>query len=205
MKSLRAPLVLFALPAALVALWPAGRGLLVLDRVAFADGQPWRLWTGHWVHFSASHLCWNLAALVIAGAWLERGRPGRLWRHALFAAPFIGLAVLAFEPGLGVYGGLSGLATGVVVLLALQQLGTPGAPRLLWTAVLALVAAKSTHDLVAADALFARYDLPGVRTSSTAHAAGALAAGVQAALGRLRVGRLSTPASRRQRSPDPAG
>lgn len=204
-RAVRAPLLLFALPAALVALWPGARELLVLDRTALAGGQLWRLWTGHWVHFSGSHLLWNLAVLVVAGAWLERVRPGRLWRHGLFAAPCIGLAVLACEPGLHLYGGLSGLATGVVVLLALHQLRTPDAPRLLWAVVFALVAAKSVYDLASPDALFTRYDLPGVRTASTAHAAGALAAGLHAALSRWRVDRLSTPAARRQRSPDPAG
>jgi rhomboid family GlyGly-CTERM serine protease len=176
MKFPRSPLLLFALPAALLALRPAGGDLLVLNRDAVADGELWRLWSGHWVHFSTSHLAWNLLVLLLAGSWLEHIQPGRLWRHVVVAAPFISLSVLVFEPGLRVYGGLSGLSTGVVVLLALHHLRAPGASRLLWTAVLALVAVKSVHDLAHADALFARYDLPGVRTAATAHAAGALSA-----------------------------
>jgi rhomboid family GlyGly-CTERM serine protease len=202
MKTLRVPLLLFALPAAFVALWPSVGERLVLDRAALIErGEIWRLWTGHWVHFSTSHLLWNLAVLFAAGAWLERVRPGLLWRHAVFAAPLIGLTVLVCEPRLLAYGGLSGLATGVVVLLALHQLRTRGAPRLLWGAVLALVAVKSAHDLASPDALFARYDLPTVRPSSTAHAAGAVAAVLHYSLARWReCGRFPTVGAFRGRS-----
>ncbi len=185
MKTLRAPLLLFALPALLLAFAPARQGLFLLDRSATA-GEPWRLWSGHWVHFSASHLGWNLAVLLAAGAGLERVRPGLLWRHTLLAAPLLSLALLIFEPGLQTYGGLSGLATGVVVLLGLHQLRTPGATRLLWAGVLALVAVKTTHDATHADPLLVRYDAAGVRSSVTAHAAGAIIAVLYYMAGRLR-------------------
>lgn len=176
MKAFHAPLLLFALPAILVAFAPARHDLLLLDRIALDAGEVWCLWTGHWVHFSTSHLLWNLAVLVSAGAWLEHVRPGLLLRHTILAAPFIGVAVLTFEPALQTYGGLSGLATGVVVLLCLHQLRSPDPLRGLWIGVLALVAAKSASDVASSTAWFAHYATPGIRTSSTAHAAGALAA-----------------------------
>ena len=190
MKTLRAPLLLFLLPAVLVAFAPARHGPLLLDRTALEAGEVWRLWSGHWVHFSASHLLWNLAVLLAAGAWLERVRPGLLLRHTLVAAPLISLAILAAEPGLQTYGGLSGLATGVVVLLGLHQLRTPGTPRALWIGVLALVALKSASDFASPTAWFAHYAAPGIRTSSTAHAAGALVALVHFGASHLRPGQL---------------
>jgi rhomboid family GlyGly-CTERM serine protease len=193
MKSLRAPLLLFVLPAVLVALVPMSHRLLVLDRHALAAGEIWRLWTGHWVHFSASHLGWNLAVLVAAGTWLERLHPGRLFRHTLVAAPLIGSAVLAGEPGLDFYGGLSGLATGVVVLLALPQVRTSGAGRWLWAGVLALVALKLVRDQVAPAALFADLGTSGARASTTAHAAGAVAALLHHALNRWQEWRQGAP------------
>ena len=193
MKLLRLPLLLFAVPAMLVALASASPGWLVLDRDALADGELWRLWTGHWVHFSASHLLWNLAVLVTAGTWLERVRPGALIRHALVAPPLIGLAILAGEPGLQTYGGLSALATGTVVLLALQQWRTPGANRWFWAGVLALVALKCVGDLLHLGPGFARYDEATVRTSTTAHAAGAIAAALQFAAGQWRKWRRGAP------------
>lgn len=186
MKLLRVPLLFFAMPAVLVALASASPGWLVLDRDALAAGQIWRLWTGHWVHFSVSHLLWNLAVLLAAGTWLERVRPGTLLKFALVAPPLIGFAILATEPGLKTYGGLSALATGAVVLLGLHQLRTPDAPRLLWSGVLALVALKCGGDLLHLGPGFARYDEAAVRTSTTAHAAGAIAAALQFAAGRWR-------------------
>lgn len=185
MKALRIPLLLFALPAVLLALAPDSSGLFLLDRAALDAGEVWRLWSGHWAHFSNSHLGWNLTVLLAAGAWLEWLRPGLLLRHTLIATPFIGLAVLVLEPGLTAYGGLSGLATGVVTLLALHQLRTPGRPRLLWAGMLVLVALKAFRDLGQPDALLVGYGAPDVRTSAVAHAAGAVAAGLHRGLGRL--------------------
>lgn len=176
MKTLRIPLLLFALPAALVAFASGQPDRLWLERTALGHGELWRLWTAHWVHFSPSHLGWNLAVLLAAGAWLERRHPGWLLWHTLVAAPLISLALLVIEPAMHAYGGLSALATSVVTLLALAQLADRRADRPLWTALLLLVAGKILLDAGHASALFARFDAPAVRPSVFAHAAGAVAA-----------------------------
>ncbi len=188
MKTLRAPLLLFALPAVLVAFAATRHGELLLARDALADGELWRLWTGHWVHLSASHLLWNLGVLVIAGAGLDRLRPGLLWRHTLIVAPFLSCAILVLEPGLQSYGGLSGLATSVVVMLALENFRASGPARWLWGGALALVAAKITTEALGNTTGFTRYDSTAVRTAWSAHAAGALAAVIHQGLMRLRGG-----------------
>ncbi len=175
MKTLRTPLLLFVLPA-LLAFGGGWSGNLWLERAPLGQGELWRLWTAHWVHFSPSHLGWNLAALAATGAWLERARPGWLWRHTLAAAPLISLILLAVEPAMRVYGGLSALATSVVTLLALVQLQERRADRPLWITLLLLVAGKIIYDAGHATALFSRFDLPGVRPSVFAHAAGAAVA-----------------------------
>lgn len=173
MKALRTPLLVFAFPAALAGLAPAA---CLYDRAAILHGEWWRLWTGHWVHFSASHLAWNLVVLLVAGIWLERLRPGLLARYVLVAAPLLSLGLLVFAPDMAVYGGLSGLATGVVVLLALAQLGTQRAERTWWFAVLALTAGKIAVDAFAPAPLFSRFDSDTVQVSALAHALGALLA-----------------------------
>jgi rhomboid family GlyGly-CTERM serine protease len=175
-KLVRAPLLLFVLPAVMVAFATARHGQLVLARNAVAEGEIWRLWSGHWVHFSASHLLWNLAVLLPVGMWLERLRPGLLWRHVLVATPLVSCAILTLEPDLQTYGGLSALATSVVVLLALRQCRAARAGRWLWISVLALVAAKILAEARFGGAGFARYESASVRTAWSAHAAGALAA-----------------------------
>lgn len=173
MKTLRTPLALFALPAALAALAPAA---CAYDRTAILRGEWWRLVTGHWVHFSASHAAWNILALLVAGAWLERARPGALVRYTLVAAPVIGLGLLAVAPTMACYGGLSGLAVGSAVLLALTQLSAAPAARAWWGAALALIAAKLAWETVSGAALFSDFGSSSIRPSVESHLLGAATA-----------------------------
>jgi rhomboid family GlyGly-CTERM serine protease len=173
MKAFRTASLLFALPAAFAGLAPAA---CLYDRIVILQGEWWRLLTGHWVHFSTSHLWWNLTVLLTAGTWLERLRPGLLVPYALVGAPVAGLGLLAFAPGMGVYGGLSGLATGVVALLALVQLRTQRTERVWWLAVLALTAGKVALDAFAPTPLFSRFGSDPVQVSALAHVLGALLA-----------------------------
>ena len=173
MKTVRPPLLLFAVPAVLITLLPATHGALLYDRSAILRGEWWRLWTGHWVHFSASHLFWNLLVALAAGTWLESLQPGRLWRYLLVAAPMVSGMLLGWEPAMQTYGGLSGLATGGVVLLALEQISGRDAGRHWWWGLLVLIAAKIAFEIGAPAALFSRFADATLRPSAWAHAAGA--------------------------------
>lgn len=214
MKSLRLPFLLFVLPATLVALLTDAPAALVLTRADLAAGDWWRLWTGHWVHFSLSHLAWNLAVILVAGAWLERVQPGRLLGFTFVAAPLISAAVLTCEPHLATYGGLSGLATGIAVLLALTELERSRRDAAFWSVFLLLVAAKSFFDTTPVMPLFSRFSTPGVQASTAAHLAGLAAALLWRApaciVAILRRGRLiasrrkSTPPDRHCLPPAPA-
>ncbi len=117
MKSVRPVLLLAVVPAILLQLAPATHSALLYDRAAILRGEWWRLWTGHWVHFTASHLIWNLLVLAGAGWWLERVRPGSLLRYLAVAAPVLGLSFLAGAPDMSTYGGLSGLGLFPLALL----------------------------------------------------------------------------------------
>lgn len=172
MKSLRPVLLLYALPALLVALLPAAAATLLYDRDAVWRGELWRLWTGHWVHFSASHLGWNLLVLLAAGTWLEILRPGLLLRYTLFAAPGLSLGFVALAPAMQGYGGLSGLATGAVTLLALVQFTRDRGDRARGLAILLLVAGKIILEAGRDRALFSNFS-PLIHASALAHAAGA--------------------------------
>lgn len=172
MRSFRIVFLLFALPATLLWLAPGIHDALFYQRAAVSHGDWWRLWTGHWVHFSFSHLGWNLLVLLAAGCWLEYLQPGRLLRYTLVAAPLISLVLLEGEPAMETYGGLSGLATGVVVLLALAQLTRQRSDLVWWCAVLLLVAAKTAFDAVTTQPLFSQFEGMTVRSSVWAHAAG---------------------------------
>jgi rhomboid family GlyGly-CTERM serine protease len=204
MKSFRPVLLLVVGPAVLLQLAPATHGALLYDRTALLHGEWWRLWTGHWVHFSVSHLAWNLAVLLAAGAWLEHLQPGRLLRYLLVAAPVLSGIFLIGEPAMQVYGGLSGLATGVVVLLALGQFVRDGRNRAWWGAALALLALKLGFDATHATPLFSRFGTTAVRSSALAHAGGAVTAVVAVFLSRPAGFRFPLSQTARPVSPPPA-
>jgi rhomboid family GlyGly-CTERM serine protease len=166
--------------------WPRLADLLLYTRADIFAGQVWRMWTGHLVHFNANHLLWDLAVFLPAGVWLERTTPSLArWFYAL--APLaISALLLTLEPTLSYYAGLSGLATGVLVLLALVQLRRDTAgPRWSWAGVLLLVAAKVVVELRAHAPLVVRFD-PGVRTVPLAHIGGIACALIAALLVALR-------------------
>ena len=106
--------------AAYLLLGPAPAGLM-LERQAVANGEIWRLLTGHLVHADNAHLSWNLGAfLVLSGLYELQERPGPGRYFGLLAAS--ALAVDAWfwwlQPGLPVYCGLSGVLNSFFAVLA---------------------------------------------------------------------------------------
>lgn len=159
------------------ALDPTDSSALLYVRERLLAGEVWRLWTAHLAHFGFSHLGWNLFVLLPIGAWAERIAPGRTRLFYALAPAFIGLALLAGDPSLHRYGGLSGLAAGLVVLLALAQFsGKPGCDRWLGWTLLGAVTLKIAVELVTGHAAFANLPTGEVRPVPLAHLAGALAA-----------------------------
>ena len=174
-----------ALAAGLALLVFTSRSLearMVFERTRILQGEAWRLWTGNWVHFSPSHLLWNLAVLIPAGAWAEQLAPDRTRRFFLFAPFIIGGTLLLVDPSLARYGGLSGLAAGLLVLLALEQISHGSPDRWFWWAVLALLGLKVAVEFSAGRTLLARFSDPALHPAPLAHVAGIFAA----MLGRFR-------------------
>ncbi|MEP6503514.1 MAG: hypothetical protein ABJD97_09300 [Betaproteobacteria bacterium] len=89
---------------------------------ALALGEPWRLWTSVWVHWSGAHLGVNLAGAAVVGFLGWRARAGVATTLAWFVAwPLTQLAMaaggVALFAAMPHYGGLSGvLHAGVIVL-----------------------------------------------------------------------------------------
>jgi rhomboid family GlyGly-CTERM serine protease len=151
---------------------PSFADALIYDRAAVLRGQVWRLWTGHGVHFSLAHLLWNLALFGFVGSWLERVAPAATrWFYLVMPALIAGL-LLVLDPSLSRYAGLSGLGAGLTVLLALRQWRLPTESRIIWTAVLGLVALKVAIEWVTGVPLLTE----GIRSVPLAHAAGILGA-----------------------------
>ena len=161
-----------ALLAVVVYFWPRGTELLVYDRTALHVGQIWRLWTGHLTHVNLGHLVWNLAVFLPAGVWLERLHPALTRWFYFGAALAISILLYLVESTLLRYSGLSGIATGQLVLLAMLQLKRgSGEPPWFWIAVLLLVATKIAIEAASSTPIFV--DLSnGVRNVPLAHIGG---------------------------------
>jgi rhomboid family GlyGly-CTERM serine protease len=175
----RIPWVTAVVTVLAVAAWmtPALSETWVYDRNAILRGQIWRLWTGNLVHFSISHLAWNLLVVVLTGVWIEWAgfRGGRrLW---LIAPPCVGLALLVGEPSLIRYGGLSGLAVAAVTFACLSEWREEGSQKLIWSAMLSLVGVKIGWEFYSGESIFAHFAGVNVRVEPLSHLAGVVAAG----------------------------
>jgi len=177
--------------AALLALLsPAVSNWLIYDRLLLFRGQVWRAWTGHIVHFGSSHLLWDVVVFLPAGCWLEYRWPSMARWFYLVCPLGISGALLLLEPTLQRYAGLSGLATGTLVLLAALQLQrTKEEPAWFWICVLALVGAKIGTELFTGAPLMVT-DFVGIRSVPLAHIGGAGCGLIFWLLGRVRPGRL---------------
>ena len=98
-----------------------GREGLKYDRLEIADGDWWRLVTGHFVHLGTTHLVLNLAGLVLV--WLLVGRYFRAarWLAVLVIALAVTTAAFWFiDRNLLWYVGLSGVLHGLLVAGAIE-------------------------------------------------------------------------------------
>lgn len=175
---LRLPVLTLSLigSALLVYRLPHLGALLVYDRQAILAGEWWRLGSAPLVHFSASHLGWNILVLGTAGWVIEAGEYGHFWLVCALAALIPGTVYILSTPELAVYGGLSGLATGAVAYLCLGNLFSKGRNRMLWMVILVLMVGKIIGEAGLHDPFFARAEGVPFRALSLVHVAGMLGA-----------------------------
>ena len=163
--------VLISVAALIISAYAHLADALFYQRSLIFSGQVWRTWTGHIVHFGPTHLAWDLAVFLPAGCWLENLRPRCARWLYLFCPVIISLLLLAFDPTLERYAGLSGLAMGTLVLLALVQLTNKNESRWLWSGVLLLAAAKIVIELRQGAPLLVS-DFANIRNVPLAHIGG---------------------------------
>lgn len=132
----------------LIYLLPWAAEHLIYDRPAILSGEVWRLVTGHWIHYSDSHLAYNLTALAIIGAIIELRESHHFFLVCVLSALMIGIALLIFRPDLHYYAGASGVVTASLVYGALSGLSVSGSWRAVCLMVLVLLVGKITLELV---------------------------------------------------------
>ncbi len=163
---------------------------LEYDRLAIAEGELWRLWTGHLVHFTVGQAAWDGLAFLVPALWLlGRGARNAVAAALLLAAPAVSLTLFLQVPDMAVYRGVSALAVALwVFALAHAWRAYPALRLSLCFAALLLLAKLAAEPFGG----FAVADLPeGVAVAWQAHWAGV-------ALGTL--GILAFPSVKREAS-----
>lgn len=168
--------LLLCAAAAIVFLVPALQSALIYDRAAIADGAWWRLVTGNLVHYSLSHLLFDVAAVLIAGAFIEargyRGYPGLCF----LVAAATGIVLYVGVPQMAYYGGLSAVATASVVYLCLHGLREERAWRRLCLGVLAVMIGKIGIELAFGTSVMVYLSAQSFTPMPISHAVGAASA-----------------------------
>ncbi|MES3022922.1 MAG: rhombosortase [Pseudomonadota bacterium] len=155
---------------------------LAYKRTAILDGQWWRLWSAHVVHFSPRHALVDGAVLALLGMVLEPRLGSRRLALALLAgSPLIGLALVVLVPDMEHYRGASGLGMLLTVAAgALLWQHESGLRQ--WLALLGLaLLAKTGADLFGAGGGQGTLP-PQVAVAWQAHLAGALCGALLAAM-----------------------
>ncbi len=111
------PVVSLLLGAVAIVLLPAGdiNGILQYDRVAIADGELWRLITGHWTHWSFDHFLWCTIVFVALGGICEHYCRKAFLATIIASSIAIPLVTWFSAPELQLYRGLSGLGSSLFV------------------------------------------------------------------------------------------
>lgn len=105
---------------------PAIQPLAEFQFGEFRFDRPLSLLTCHWLHWSASHLIWDLAVFICIGSLCENSDARSFRRTLLISSIVVPLLVLISAPELQCYRGLSGLDSALFGLLV---------TRLLWQSV----------------------------------------------------------------------
>jgi len=166
----RLSVILAALTIALYALAGPAPEWLVFDRLCIANGELWRLFTGHWVHSDGEHLLWNVAGLLVLGWLFESLLRSRLLAVLLIGAVGVDILIWCALPTLERYCGLSGVLNTLLAAGLCLQWKAAREPLVMLAGAGAI--AKIAVEIINASALFTHSAWPSV---PTVHAAGFLA------------------------------
>ena len=115
----RLPVVsqLLAAVAVAIAAIPGAAMALQFDRSVIADhGSIWQVVTGHWTHWSLSHLFWDVLAFAVLGCLCETSDRRRFLWCVAASIPTIPAVLWFTEPWMQTYRGLSGIDSALFAL-----------------------------------------------------------------------------------------
>lgn len=172
MTALRLPwmTLIIAGLASLVYCLPQLSSALIYDRDLVFDGQWWRVATSLLVHYSVSHLVWNLLVLVVFGTLIEASRRAAfVWLILLCMA---GNSLLVLNSGIALFAGISGLVVALAAYCCMMNIARAEAVKP-WSLLLITLLAKVGYEAMSGTPLFAGGDF---RVLPQVHLAGLIAA-----------------------------
>jgi rhomboid family GlyGly-CTERM serine protease len=149
-------------------------------RLAIADGQWWRLLTGHLAHISVEHFFWDALMFITLGSLVEWQSRARWLGVTLGSAVAISAGLWWLRPDMMWYRGLSGIDSALFACIMAGWLRHAGMRRLLGGLGLILLLGKAGYEWQAGQAIFVQFDQPHVTAEPLAHLIGG---GVGAAVG----------------------
>jgi rhomboid family GlyGly-CTERM serine protease len=156
--------------------FPLLSDLFVYDRKAILKGELWRLLTAPFVHFSGSHIFWNLLIFLLAGFAVNRSKFICFWIVCSLSISLPGLICLLVIPDIEYYGGISGVATGAAAYYCLYSFFNSEKRRGIWLIMLVVIFSKILIETVMNESIFARTGEIPFRVLPEAHVAGCLGA-----------------------------
>ncbi|MEW6997072.1 rhombosortase [Colwelliaceae bacterium BS250] len=117
------PAIIFVIAVCIYFLPQNIESLLIYDRNDIANGQWWRVLTGHLVHTNFNHLLLNLAGLIML--WALHGddySPKSYTIVFILSALVCSLGIYLFTPEMHRYVGLSGVLHGIFVWGAINDI-----------------------------------------------------------------------------------
>jgi rhomboid family GlyGly-CTERM serine protease len=142
-------------------LWPGAVDGLAYVPGTLAAGEWWRLVGCHLAHWSSDHTLWDALTFLLVGSWCEAANRRRMLAVTLAAAVAIPPVVLAVQPQLTSYAGLSELDVALCALLLTrvtrERWRDAGAPlRATILGVGAVIASKLAYEFVTGGLWFVR-------------------------------------------------
>jgi rhomboid family GlyGly-CTERM serine protease len=121
MKITFGKVIVFLAVSAAVLFCTAHPGSFICTRDGMAFGEFWRLFTGHFVHFTRSHLVTNLAAFGILLILMQRVTVWKTVWLGLVTPLLLGATLYFTRPELAAYGGLSGWVSALFITVAADR------------------------------------------------------------------------------------
>jgi rhomboid family GlyGly-CTERM serine protease len=164
--------------ALVIQLNPDWRSTLLFDRTAVAQGQWWRVWSGHLVHFGWPHFLADTGLFLVLGFILGRNQARAFPLILLILPVAISAAVYFFDPGMSRYGGLSAVDLALLLFVAGQG-WQHNWKDWFWPAVLAIYVGEIIFESTLGHGQgggMIRFDDPGIHVATSAHIAAAACA-----------------------------